>query len=72
MDPWKECERIYDNHFMDRMRGRFLDKNQAIAALREGSKEEEKKNEFKIRWKTWILKVSLGDCFIYMRTAHHK
>ena len=72
MDPWKDCERIYDKHFMDRMGQRFLPKNQVIAALKEGSKDEEKKKEYKIRWKTWILKVSLGDCFIYMRTAHPK
>jgi len=72
MDPWKDCERIYDKHFMDRMNERFLPKPHIVQALKEGSKTVEKNNDFKIKWKTWTLKVSRGTCFIYLWTAYHE
>lgn len=72
MDPWQDCERIYDNHFMDRMGQRFLPKEKIITILKEGSRINEKENDYKIKWKKWTLKASLGSCFVYLWTAYHK
>ena len=43
VDPWRDCERIYDIHFMDRMRQYFLPKKDIVKALKDGSKIAEKK-----------------------------
>lgn len=71
VDPWKDCERIYDNHFMDRMNDRYLPPNQIKIALKEGKKIETKKNEYQVRWEKWEIVVSLRRCFLYLRTAYH-
>jgi len=69
MDPWEKCTRLYDDHFMDRMKEKHLPKNQVEDALKVGKKIEEKKGEFEIRWNSWTLKVSQRECFLHLRTA---
>jgi len=69
VDPWRDCERIYDDHFMDRMRARSLPAEQVREALKDGKKVMEKKNEYSIRWNDWTIKASVQTCFVYLRTA---
>ncbi len=71
MDPWRDCERIYDLHFMDRMSTKFLPKQDVKEALKDGKKTEESKNEYAVKWKSWTLRVTRQTCFIYLRTAFH-
>ncbi len=70
MDPWTDCRRLYDEHFLDRMDHRYLTREQVKEALRDGTKTRESKEDYKIKWKLWTLKVSLEDCFVYLWTAY--
>ena len=69
MDPWKDCRRIYDPHFMDRMQEKHLPRDQVNDALIDGIKIQERKGEYEVNWKKWTLKVSMGRCFLFLRTA---
>jgi len=70
MDPWTDCRRLYDEHFLDRMDQRFLTRTQVNEALIDGIKTRESKDDYKIKWKLWTLKVSLKSCFVYLWTAY--
>ena len=72
LDPWKDCESFFDIHFADRMSERFLPMEQVKEALRDGEKIMQMKGEYEIRWKKWILSVSMGSCFLYFWTAYTK
>lgn len=69
VDPWRDCERLYPPHFVERMTGKFLPDNQVKSALIDGKKIKDKKGEFTIKWKKWTLKVSQGKCFLVLQTA---
>jgi len=69
MDPFRDCERLYDNHCLDRMTQRHLPEDQVAKALREGNKIRDEKGEYSIKWNKWCLKVSVGECFVYLWTA---
>ncbi len=70
MDPWRDCERIYDTHFADRMSQRFLPFDQVREALKDGDKSMQKKGEYKVKWKRWTIEVSMEPCFLYLWTAY--
>lgn len=69
MDPWRDCERLYDPHFADRMSERHLPDEQIEIALINGSKIQESKGEYRINWNRWTIKVTIGTCFVYLWTA---
>ena len=69
VDPWRDCQRLYPEHFVERMEQRFLSDDQVKLALIEGNKIQEKKGEYTVRWKKWTFKVSQGNCFLILQTA---
>lgn len=74
MNPWEDCRRRYEPHFLDRMLERSLPQNQVDTALSEGTKnargpKDSAGQEFEICWKRWTLKVTLRQCLIILHTA---
>ena len=48
VDPWRDCKRIYDAHFADRMHERCLPEDHIDEALKHGRKTMEQKNEYRV------------------------
>ena len=69
-NPWRDCERVYVNHFMDRMRERHLPRAQVEEAIMYGKKIFDGKGQYTVQWSRWTLKVSLGRCILFLRTAY--
>ena len=72
VDPWKDCQRIHGTHFADRMHERCLPEDHIDEALKHGRKTMEQKNEYKVSWNGWVVKVSLGRCFVFLRTVYRE
>ena len=76
MDPWRDCNRRYEPHFFDRMFNRYLPQNQVEIALNEGKKipcsgrKFDGEQDYEVRWRRWILKVTRRPCTIIMQTAY--
>jgi hypothetical protein len=75
MNPWLNCRRRYEPHFFERMIERSLPQEQVNIALSEGEKiPDGQKNiqgqNYEIRWRRWILKVTLMQCVIVLHTAY--
>jgi hypothetical protein len=75
MDPWLDCRRRFEQHFLERMVERSLPGDQVEKALYEGKKipcgeKSEIGQDYEIHWKSWILKVTLRNCIIIMHTAY--
>lgn len=70
LDPWKDCERIFDDHFMDRMKERSLPSPLIDEALKFGKKIPEKNDVYKIKWNRWTLVVFHASCLLYLQTAY--
>ena len=51
------------------MSQRHLPEDQVAKALTEGSKIKDEKGEYSIRWNKWCLKVSIGQCFVFLWTV---
>ena len=69
-DPWRDCERFYDMHFLDRMRERHLPLNHIEEALLYGDKITEAEKTYRVRWNKWTIVVVVGRCFVYLLTAY--
>ena len=72
VDPWRDCERIYDAHFADRVHERSLPKDDVARAFKYGRKTMDQKNEYRVSWNGWIVKASLRQCFVFLRTAYRE
>ena len=72
MDPWRNCERLFDIHFVERMMQRHLPKEQIETALKDGKKIKEYDSVFRVEWNKWVLFVELGTCFMTFKTAVRK
>ena len=72
VDPWRDCERIYDAHFADRAHERFFSKDDIARAFKYGRKTTEQKNEYRVSWNGWAVKASLGRCFVVLRTVYRE
>lgn len=70
MDPFTDCGRLYTDHFGERMAERYLPDAQVAVALRDGQKIQRKKGEYIIKWNRWTLAVSIGSCFLVLKTAY--
>jgi len=70
MDPWRDCQRIYDPHFSERMKQRHLPDFQVTLAINDGNRIEDAKEEYTIKWKKWTIKATRGKCFILLVTAY--
>lgn len=68
-DPWRDCDRQYADHCADRMQQRYLPSWQMRKALLEGKKILKSKNEFIVEWRSWTIKVTLGNCFLKIHPA---
>ena len=69
MDPWKDCERLFDPHFLQRMSERHLPREHVEKALEHVDRIREKNQTFKIKWNKWTLLVDVGECFLTLKTA---
>lgn len=69
MDPWRDCERLYDPHFMDRMNERHLPRAQVEEAIIFGKKIRKKENDFDVKWNKWTIKLIRNPCFLFLKTA---
>ena len=75
MDPWRDCRRLFEPHFFDRMYDRFLPVDQVESALIEGVKEADGaqkvdgSQDFKIQWRDWTLVATRVPCTIVLKTA---
>lgn len=72
MDPWISCKPYFSIHCLDRMRQKHLPLEQVQMAILEGKKTMEEKDEYEIRWRGWILRVSKRQCFFYVETAYRE
>lgn len=70
MDPFKDCEPIYDPHFIERMVQRSLPGIQIAMALRDGKKIQLQKDVYKIKWNKWSLIIHIGSCILVFETAY--
>jgi hypothetical protein len=52
------------------MTERYLPDAQVVIALRHGRKIQQKKGEYIIKWNRWTLAVSVGSCFLVLKTAY--
>jgi len=71
LDPFRDCEKLYSFHFMDRMNERHLPRQQVEQALREGKITMIKKGEYLVKWKRWELALTLNPCVVFLKTAFH-
>lgn len=69
MDKWKSCQRISEDHFLDRIRERHLPYSDIERVLLEGIKIKNKDSSYTISWKSWKMIVMVGDCFITLKTV---
>ena len=69
VDPWRDCDRQYDDHCADRMQQRHLPPSQMREALLKGKKIPKSNNEFVIKWRSWTIKVTRENCFLKIHTA---
>lgn len=78
MDPWKDCKRIGEDHFMDRVLQRSfnLEILDDILTAKDnkqplGAKDEDKQ-DFLIKGKGWVIKATLTKCTLTLRTVHRE
>jgi len=69
---WISCKPYFSAHCLDRMRERHLPLDQVQMAILEGKKEIKKKDEYKIKWRGWILEISKRQCFFYIETVYRE
>jgi len=69
MDPWRDCERFYDPHFIDRMKQRHLPRDQVEEAILIGKKMRKKENNYDIKWNKWTIRLVQNQCFLFLKTA---
>jgi hypothetical protein len=74
MDPWRDCKRLFEPHFFDRMYDRSLPLNQVEEALMDGKKEtigpvKGNSQEYRVTWGKWTLIAKRVPCTIILRTA---
>jgi len=72
LDTWISCTPYFSLHCLDRMRERHLPLHQVQMAIVEGKKTIEKKDEYKIKWRGWILRISKRKCFFYIETVYRE
>lgn len=75
MDPWRECKRIVDEHFVDRALLRSFNIEILEEILTEGIKQpvekrQEEKQDYLVSHKGWSIKATVTKCTLTLWTIY--
>jgi len=69
VDPFRDCKKIFDMHFRQRMDQRHLPLDQVHNIVENGTRSPEGKGRYSVRLGRWTIKLTTFKCTLFLGSA---